>query len=429
MKFKKIISQDLLKSENIYYFSFGLATLLFPLTKSLTFLIIMALIGVNEGFPYLDRFKGQFTGERVTLRWILGSALVLSIIFKPAYIGFFIILNTLVDRFSGIMRHHYLLHKKFPFSRKDYSGFIFFFAAGIVLGLAYFYFFKGFILKQDGVVIFLTTLFAAALESVNPFKVNDNISLSLFSGIFMYLTGYVDFFIHISGLNFVFGFVVCAIFIVILILADIIKFKEVPLSYGLLLILYTGLRYHLFVFNLAVFVGFCVLFKVEKRFIHLETHPKRMFSSIHDFSVYLFLALIMAGIFIFIPAYRFIRASLATGILAGLLFYGVEIFDKLFGKTFFNIFSLKKSRQSENSLSREALFMTLGSSLVYMILGYLLHIFKLKNIIPVFFLCHLSWYAAFLIIKKWPFTSHQMFNIKFLISYIPFSLMLIISTL
>lgn len=429
MKSKKIflnIIKDLFKPINLYYFVFGITVISFKYAGKYYPGIIAILIIINELCALIRKLR--YRREIRTLRWILGISLILSFGLSSAIIGYVILLNTIIDRIAGILRKNIKFNKRFNTTKKDFSGLFFFWIIGFLAGVIFFYYHQGYILKTQGISIFITAIFAGLMESVNPFMFNDNISISTFSGIFMYLTKFIDFNLHISGFNFIFSFIVCAIFVVILLLLDIIKFKETFMMYVILLLFYNGLGYYLFVFNVLILIGYGTFYKIEKIYIERKRDFSRIFIKLQEIKNYFLISLIIAIIFLFIPHYRFIKLALATGLLTGLCFNTIDLFDKLWGKKFFSILDFrKKLMKSDETISLEGLESILGLSLIYLILGYFLHIFRLKEIPVIFVVCNIIWYISKFSILRWNLSYINFRSIRFLITYIPFAIVLIIN--
>ncbi len=426
MKFKETfinIYKDLFKIESIYYFAFSIPILLFKfLSVKYSIAILFFLFVINELLNRIHSVKYKFNHEIISIRWISLISLILSVHFSKVIIGYLIIINIIVDRVSGIFRKYIKTNQIFKLTNKEHSGLLFFMFFSFIFGLLYFYFIKGYLLKTDGIIIMLTSIFAAFIESLNPLKFNDNVSLSLFSGIFMLIARFIDLHLHISGLNFVFGFLVCAIFVLILILLDVIKFKNWHWAYIISIFIYTGLGYFLFIFNILILIGFAVVYRLDK------SNSSKIFLDLHNIKEYFYISVILSILSVLMKSYTFLRPGIAVGLLTGLTFYSIDYLDKLYGRKFFSLFNFKKvKRKNKYDISQEGMLINIGISIVYLFIGYLLHIFDIKLLLLSFVVVNLSWYLSKYIVSKFLVLDLKKESVKFLITYIPFMIIILIN--
>lgn len=403
--------KELVKPQNLYFISFGLVPLLFKYFLKYNFIILLIALLSNE---FICKAFKKLRKEQKDLRLIFSISFIFSFVFNSKIVGVIIIFNTIIDRVTGLFRRYYKLNKFFK-TGKNYSGIIFFWFFGIFLNLIYIYFLQNYILKSDIIALFFTGIILGLIESTNPLKLSDNLSISILAPFLFFIGQFIDFKIHIDIFNFFFSFLICSIFLVVLVLLDIIKFKDVLKAGVLLLILYNGLNYRIFVFHILLIIGYSFLIKIE-----FKNTDNPVFLNFLELMPYFILSFIISLLLFISPVDKFIKLPLSFASLTMIFFHSIKKIDKLYGKKYFNFNNFKISLyETPDSISIQALLITASGILIYLLIGFFLKIFRLIEIPFLFFLSNLILLIFKYLILKFKIDIIRN-EVKFLLTYLTF---------
>jgi len=410
LKYKKIFN-EIVKNKNLFLFAFSLIPFIF---KYFPFRIaILIVLILNEILYRLKNVKIKFESEQKIIRITFLSSLFFSFIFDKGIIGINLILNILVDRLTGILRNYFKLERSFK-NGKNYSGIFFFSFLGFVLSILYLYYLQGYVLKSQIISIFLTIIIISFLESLNPLNFIDNLSIAIFTPFLFFILQGFDFRLHISGFNFVFSFFICAIFLIALLLLDIIKFEDTTLTGIILLILYNGLGYFLFLFHFLIFISWGILFKLEKQNL-INNH----FFNILELKPYFIFSIIISIILFFISPVKYMKTSLAFSILVVFLLYNKEVIIREIKNLKLNFI--------KNFRYREILFFEI-ILIIYLLIGVFLNLFKIIELPILLILLNLIIYGYEILSKRFNIEILKD-EVKFLLIYIIFITIFILKAL
>lgn len=378
MKGLTLLFKNTFKIQHIIYFLIGCTTVL---TKTmLKWQLSLILFGILAVLILLDKYTRIGFIKKLDLqqiKWILGPLVIYSLILPQKVVGLLMIAHFYSDRIAYITRNtcspYY--NKLFP---KNLVGTLFFILSNFILSLAFTYYFNGFLLKKYIMVFFINSIFLGLMENSHRInKLPDNFNINIFGSVFITLSLLIDFKLRISSINIVFGFLMCFIFCILLILFDIIKLKSIYKYYLAFLIYYASYGSDLFLFHIIILVSIGIIKKIYL-YYNKQMHYFSTFIEIDEIKDSFLLSLILVFIYSIIPySYLYlIKPSLVISLIITLLYYFYEQLNPYIPKKVITIKNLK--------LPQETIIYSIIITAGLLCISYFINIINLKTVLYAF---------------------------------------------
>jgi len=416
----KILFKNTFKMSNIVYFIVGASVISFKYISKwqigFGFLLLIFIINILKIILKPKLAMQIFLAH---LNWIFLPLSIYVWIFEYKIIGFLMITHLFSDNFAKIIRQSIkpLNNRYFP---KNLNGTIIFILSYYILCLAYSFFLHNGLLKKYIFIFLINSIYFSLLE--NGVKIKDfpdNFNINIFGAIFLFLSLTVDIKLRMISSNLIqnviFGLIWCIIPIFILIILDIINLKKGYLYYVLFLLLYVGLGYRLFLFNILILLIIGLIKKIE------QSHAVSAYSSflnINELKKYYLLSFILALTYFFLPfskknlsIIRILRSSAAIGLISALLHYFYTLLNDRVSKHYI---SFKKGK-----ISREIILFNLAITFFLLLTAYFLNLIGLNLLVYALLMTNI-FMVLYILLNIESIYKNDNKVIQFLIPYISF---------